>query len=107
MNETLTSQLNRAQAISLIIGIIGLALLAIGAVNGAQQFFISYLFGCICSGWNFHWVCLAIAMIHYLTSGRWGRPWRAGFWEAGFMTLPLMALLFMLPFFLVWTKLYP
>jgi hypothetical protein len=104
MNETLRSQLNRFQAIGLIIGLIGLALCAVGAFVSTAQFFISYLFGYL------FWLglalgCFGVAMIHYLTGGRWGNETRR-FLEAGFMTLPLMALLFV-PLFFGLGYLYP
>src|SRR5882724_6311741 len=73
-------------------GISGLSLCATAALAGSPQFFISYLFGYL------FWLglalgCLGAAMIHYLTGGRWGDVTRR-LLEAGFMTLPLMALLF-------------
>lgn len=104
MNETLRSQLNRFQAIGLIIGLIGLALCAVGAFVSTAQFFVSYLFGYL------FWLslalgCFGVAMIHYLTGGRWGNETRR-FLEAGFMTLPLLALLFV-PLFFGLNFLYP
>src|SRR5262245_42274254 len=62
-----------------------------GAVVDRRQFFISYLFA-----WLF-WLglalgCFSVTMIHHLTGGRWGYPVRR-FLEAGFSTLPLMAVL--------------
>ena len=44
-------------------------------------------------------------MIHYLTGGRWGFAARR-FLEAGFMTLPLMAIFF-IPIFFGLRELYP
>ena len=92
MNETLRSQLNRFQLTGLVVGLIGLTLCVVGAFASTAQFFISYLFGYL------FWLglalgCFGVAMIHYLTGGRWGNETRR-FLEAGFMTLPLMALLF-------------
>jgi hypothetical protein len=49
--------------------------------------------------------CFAVAIIHHLTGGQWGNATRR-FLEAGFMTLPLMALLFV-PIFFGLTHLYP
>ncbi len=104
MNETLRSQLNRFQTAGLMVGVIGLALCAVGAFASTAQFFIAYLFGYL------FWLglalgCFGVAMIHYLTGGRWGNETRR-FLEAGFMTLPLMALLF-IPIFFGLRYLYP
>ena len=104
MNETLRSQLNRLQAAGLIVGLVGVAFCIVGAFTGARQFFISYLFGYL------FWLglslgCFGVAMIHYLTGGRWGNATRR-FLEAGFMTLPLMAVLF-IPIFFGLGQLYP
>jgi hypothetical protein len=73
-------------------GAVLLAFSAIGYFSQPQQFFFSYLFA-----WLF-WTglslgCLLVTMIHQLTGGRWGYPTRR-FFEAGFMVLPLLALLF-------------
>ena len=92
MNEVIRAKLNRFQAIALVVGIVGLALCALIAFTDPGRFFISYLFAYL------FWVglslgCLMVAMIHYLTAGRWGEETRRVF-EAGYMTLPLMAVLF-------------
>src|SRR6478736_6699293 len=73
-------------------GLVLLALSSLGYFSQPRQFFFSYLFG-----WLF-WIglslgCLLVTMIHQLTGGRWGYPTRR-FFEAGFMVLPLLALLF-------------
>ncbi|MDB6021409.1 MAG: hypothetical protein JWQ04_1266 [Pedosphaera sp.] len=104
MNETLRGKLDRFQMAGLVIGLIGVALCVLGAFVSTDQFFISYLFAYV------FWLglalgCLAVAMIHYLTGGRWGDETRRVF-EAGYMTLPLMALLF-LPILFGVNHLYP
>jgi hypothetical protein len=105
MSEIFQRKLKRVQAFSLAVGAIALALSAAGAFSGnARRFFISYLFGYL------FWLglslgCLAVAMIHHLTGGAWGNVTRR-FLEAGFMTLPLMALLFV-PIFFGLHELYP
>lgn len=96
-NPDLRSRLSRAQFISLVIGLAGLVLVAIGAFTQRRQFFFSYLFGCL------FWLqlslgCFLVTMIHHLTGGRWGFPTRR-FLEAGFMALPLMLILFVPVFF--------
>src|SRR5689334_9680465 len=73
-------------------GLVLLVLSSIGYFSEPQQFFFSYLFA-----WLF-WTglslgCLLVTMIHQLTGGRWGYPTRR-FFEAGFMVLPLLVLLF-------------
>jgi hypothetical protein len=104
MNEFLRSRLNRFQLVGLVIGIIGLALCVLGAFIDTVDFFPAYLFGYL------FWLslalgCLGVAMIHYLTSGRWGDPTRR-FLEAGYMTLPLLAVLFV-PIFFGLKYIYP
>ncbi len=90
--SNVSSKLQRAQSISFIVGILFAVLSGIGAATNRPQFFISYL-------WAFlFWIglsigCLNVAMIHYLTGSHWGAISRR-FLEAGFLTLPLMALLF-------------
>lgn len=84
----------------------GLALIAclVGAFLNMRQFFVSYLVA-----YTF-WLglslgCLGVAMIHYLTGGNWGFVTRR-ILEAGFMTLPLMAVFF-IPIFFGLHELYP
>ncbi|MDB6064256.1 MAG: hypothetical protein JWR26_464 [Pedosphaera sp.] len=105
MNESLRARLNLIQLRAGMIGLMGLALCAAGAfMGGGRQFFISYLFGYL------FWLglalgCLGILMLQHLTGGRWGFVVRR-FLEAGSMTLPWMALLF-LPLFFGLPTLYP
>jgi hypothetical protein len=104
MTEAFQSRLNRIQLASLGIGIVALAASAFGAFSNSKQFFFSYLFAIL------FWLglslgCFVITMIHQLTGGRWGYPTRR-FLEAGFMVLPLMAVLF-IPIFFGLHFLYP
>ncbi len=104
MNEDLRQKLNHFQRIALIVGITGLLLCVLAVVLNAHAFFPAWLFA------SLFWVglalgCLCVAMIHYLTGGRWGNPTRR-FLEAGYMTLPVMALLFIPVLFAV-KQLYP
>jgi hypothetical protein len=72
--EQIRAALSKAQWLSLLIGLIALALCAAAAVTSDTQresFYRAYLYGYV------FWVGLAlgsggIAMIHNLTSGRWG-----------------------------------
>lgn len=103
MNETLT-KFNRSQTNAAITGLLGLIACGVALAFDHHQFFISYLFAFI------FWTSLSLgcfyaAMIHYLTGGRWGFPARR-FLEAGFMTLPLMAI-FLVPIFFGLHELYP
>src|SRR5204862_15660 len=73
-------------------GVLGLAGSIAGAFTNARQFYFSYLFAYL------FWLglalgCFLITMIHHMTGGRWGFPIRR-ILEAGFSTLPLMAILF-------------
>jgi len=97
MTANFRSKLNRIQLAALVIGILALGGSVFGAAANPKQFFFSYLFAVL------FWVglslgCFVVTMIHQLTGGRWGYPTRR-FLEAGFMVLPLMALLFIPIFF--------
>lgn len=92
MNDVLRFRFDRLQRAGFVIGGLGLGLCGLGAVTNTRQFFISYLVAFV------FWIglslgCLGVAMIHYLAGGRWGFVTRR-FLEAGYMTLPLMAILF-------------
>ncbi len=79
-----------------VTGICALACV-IGAILNTRQFFISYLFAYIF--WlSLTFGCFTVAMIHHLTGGQWGFVSRR-FLEAGFMTLPVFAVLFVPIFF--------
>jgi hypothetical protein len=104
MNDMIASRLNRLQRGGMVLAFLGLGACCLGAAVDARQFFISYLVG-----YTF-WLglslgCLGVAMIHHLTGGRWGFVTRR-FLEAGFMTLPWMALLF-IPLLFGLRELYP
>jgi hypothetical protein len=104
MNDTLLSRVQSRLPFYIGGGTIALAVCGIGAIFNPRQFFISYLFAYL------FWLglslgCLCVAMIHYLTGGRWGDVTRR-FLEAGCMTLPMMAVLF-LPIFAGLHILYP
>ncbi|MCB0083242.1 MAG: hypothetical protein KDE47_20010, partial [Caldilineaceae bacterium] len=96
--------LSRYQRPAMIVGGIGLVLALIGAAIDRTQFWQSYLFAYI------FWLevglgCLGLLMLHHLVGGRWSALIRR-MMEAGAMTLPWMALLF-LPLLLGLTTLYP
>lgn len=104
MNEDLRHKLERLKVTGILLGFLGLAGGVLGAWRNPRQFFISYLAAYV------FWLglslgCLGVAMMHHLTGGRWGFIARR-LLEAGFMTLPLMVLLF-LPILLGLRWLYP
>jgi hypothetical protein len=104
MNAFFFSEISSRQRVALCVGLAALAACALGAIFNARQFFISYLFAYL------FWLglslgCLCVAMIHHLTGGRWGDVTRR-FLEAGYMTLPMMAVLF-LPILAGLHQLYP
>lgn len=103
MNKILF-KLDRLKKVSLLIGVFGLILCGVGFAFKRQIFCVSYLFAFL------FWTslslgCFYFATIHYLTAGRWGFPARR-FLEAGFMTLPVMAV-FLVPIFFSLHELYP
>jgi len=86
-------EVNRLQQRALVVGVVGLALLAVGAFVSLDQFFRSYLVGFI------FWTgvtlgCLAIVMLQHLTGGAWGMVIRRPL-EAATRTLPLLLVLFL------------
>jgi hypothetical protein len=103
MNGTAHAKFRLLQKVGWAVGITGLASCIVGGYINPRQFFISYLVGYI------FWMglsvgCLEVAMMHHLTGGRWGFVTRR-FLEAGFMTLPLMVVMF-IPIFLGLHELY-
>jgi hypothetical protein len=104
MKPKMPITLRRVQIASLIGGSICLALCALGYGRDPRQFYASYLFAYV------FWLglalgCLGVNMIHQLSGGQWGFVTRR-LLEAGFMTLPMMAVLF-LPIGLGLRELYP
>jgi hypothetical protein len=99
-----TTKLNQLRTAGLVFGIPGLALCCLGYIFDRGPFFVSWLFAFV------FWTglslgCLYCGMIHYLTGGKWGFSARR-ILEAGYMTLPLMALL-IIPIFFGLHELYP
>jgi hypothetical protein len=88
----------------LAIGGIGLLLTLFGMVWVPQAAFVSYLAAYI-FWFGLGLGCLNVAMIHHLTGGAWGNVTRR-FFEAGYMTLPVLGLLF-LPILFGLHQLYP
>ncbi len=104
MNWAVDASVNRAKAISLLIGVIGLAGCAIGWIVTPRGFFVAYLFGEVFFiGLSLGSLCLL--MIHHLVAGYWGYGVRR-FLEAAIGNLPLLAILFV-PIFFGLPELYP
>jgi hypothetical protein len=106
MDDTLTapSALHHFQRPAWLVTLVGLALAALGAFLGLEQFWRSYLLAFV------FWLevalgCLGMAMLHHLAGGRWSAHIRR-LMETGAMTLPLMGLLFV-PLLFALTTLYP
>ncbi|MCB0193234.1 MAG: hypothetical protein KDJ65_14915 [Anaerolineae bacterium] len=93
MNQTqiLPPSVSRIGRNALVIGIIALALGAVGFFIDQERFFQSYLFGYMYA-LQFPLGCLGLLTIHHLAGGRWGYSIRR-FLEAGILTFPLMAVL--------------
>lgn len=96
--------LDRIGGRALVVGIVGLAVSAVGFFVNREQFFQGYLLGYL------FWIqialgCLGFYLLHQLSRGGWGLVVRR-IWEASNRTLPWLALLF-LPIFLGLKTLYP
>jgi hypothetical protein len=86
------AHVDRVQRQSVIVGVAGLALCAIGGFFNPAQFFRSYLVAFLF--WSgIPLGCLAVLMLHHLVGGGWGFLIRR-LLEAGSRTMPLVALLF-------------
>jgi hypothetical protein len=86
-------ELDQFQRRALIVGVIGVAVCALGAFFNLDQFFRSYLLGYV------FWVgialgCLAILMLQHMSGGAWGLVIRR-LLEAATRTFPLLAVLFL------------
>lgn len=92
VEPTYNHDFRRVQWPALVIGLVGLAVCAIGAFFSRTQFFQSYLYAYL------FWLGIALGsfgvmMIQHLAGGRWGVVIRR-LLEAAALTLPLMAVLF-------------
>ena len=86
------AEIGRLRTRSLVVGVIGLALMAVGYVTARDTFLQSYLIG------FYFWMAitlgsLAVLMVQYLSGGVWGLVGRRIF-EASTRNIWLMALLF-------------
>ena len=89
------ASLDRVQSIALGVGVVGIALSALGYFSSSDQFFQSYLVSWV------YWLaiglgCLGWLMVQHLTGGTWSLVLRRTM-EAGSRTIPLLFVLF-LPF---------
>ncbi|MEP7188379.1 MAG: hypothetical protein ABI901_04210 [Roseiflexaceae bacterium] len=101
---TLDPRADTIQRVALLAGVVGLILCAVGAFIDPTAFFQSYLMGFL------YWLafplgCMAIVALYHLGGGAWGFGIRRPL-EAGMMTIPLMALLFV-PLLFGLSNLYP
>ena len=93
MTDAVSPVIKRWQTRALIIGVIAAILSFIGLFLNRPQFFHSYLFAWLFwSGLSFG--ALVLVMMQFLTGGLWGLAVRR-LSIAAFMTLPLMAILFL------------
>lgn len=108
LRERATEDIARLRGRSVVLAVIGLALMAVGwLTQGSEEFLQSYLIGFI------FWLgitmgSLALLMVQYLTGGAWGMVSRRIF-EASTRTLPLVLLLFLpialnLPILYEWVR---
>ncbi len=95
MNQTgseIRTQLERPLLVTVVIGVVLLVVSVLLGLANLEQFFRSYLYA------YFFWLgvslgCLGLALLHHVSGGAWGAV-MLRFNEAGMLTLPLMAILF-------------
>ncbi|HEV2693573.1 MAG TPA: hypothetical protein VG347_11820 [Verrucomicrobiae bacterium] len=102
--NSLPHKMNRVRHTSFVVGILFLILSGIGVAVQPNAFYVSYLIA-FTFWFGLAIGCLIITMIHHLAGGDWGNVTRR-FFEAGSMTLPLMAVL-MIPLLFGLHELYP
>ena len=90
--EMLDPRADTIQRVALLAGVISLILCTVGAFIDPNAFFQAYLMAFL------YWLafplgCMAIVALYHLGGGAWGFGIRRPL-EAGMMTIPLMALLF-------------
>ena len=87
-----TEQFNRIQRTAALLGVLATGALIVGGVASPLKFFHAYLYGYL--AWlSIPLGCLGLLMVHHMVSGRWGHAIQR-ILEAGALTLPLMAILF-------------
>jgi hypothetical protein len=92
VNPNLIAAFDRARRVALIVGIAGLTLCVVGLFMDSAQTLQSYLFAYL------YWAgiglgCLGFLVIQFVVRGRWGLAIRR-LLEAGALTIPLLAALF-------------
>src|SRR5215471_2026445 len=93
MTPQLSADFDRIRQRAVIIGGVGVALLALGWLTNPDQFYRSYLVGFLF--WNgLALGCLAIACLHQLSGGAWGAVIRR-ILESAMRTFPVMLVLFL------------
>jgi len=103
MNDS-AAKLSRLQKTAWIAGGIFFLLTILGLITNPRTAYVSYLFSFL-FWFSLTVGCLNVAMIHHLTGGEWGNVTRR-FFEAGYMTLPVLAVLF-IPLLFGLQELYP
>ena len=103
----LTNELDRPLRNALVVGVIALALCAVGFFIDRPAFFRAYLIAYVFV-LGIPLGCLGIVMIHHLVGGTWGFAIQRSL-EAAIATFPIMALLFLpllfgLPDLFLWAR---
>lgn len=106
MNDAapLETTLSRWQRLAVVVAASGCVISGLLATSDVEQFLQSYLVGFL-FWWSASVGCLGLLMMYHLVGGRWGAAARP-FLEAGSLTIPLTALLF-LPIALNLDRIYP
>jgi len=106
-DSELNAEVARLRMPGLIVGVVAAVICAIAAFWIPKYFFPAYLVAFL-FWWGLSLGCLALSLLTHLTGGGWGRSIRRVL-EAGYSTLPLMALafiplLFGMPYLYEWAQ---
>ena len=88
----MTDRFKRTQKIAALLGAVATLALIVGGLSSPLEFYHAYLYGYM-TWLSIPLGCLGLLMVHHMVSGRWGHAIQR-ILEAGALTLPLMAILF-------------
>jgi hypothetical protein len=105
--DDLRLDVKRIQLPALLVGVVATVVCVIAAFVAPKHFYPAYLVAFL-FWWGVSLGCLALSLLHHLTGGGWGRAIRRVL-EAGYSTLPLMAVAFLpivagIPYLFEWAN---